>query len=74
MAKIKAHGTAPGSAADVIATMRISKVEENITDLDWEAEINVMGTIASLASRMMGSVVGKLSAQFFDCVKAKIEG
>jgi carbon monoxide dehydrogenase subunit G len=32
-----------------------------------------MGTIASLASRMMGGVTQKLSAEFFACAKQKIE-
>lgn len=73
-AKIKAHGKAPGSAVDVIASMHLSEKGANETELAWEAEINVLGTIAALASRMMGSVTQKMTAQFFDCVKASLEG
>jgi carbon monoxide dehydrogenase subunit G len=73
MAKIKVHGTAPGSAVDVIATMNISAEDETTTMLNWEADINVLGTIAALASRMMGSVTQKMAGQFFECAKNKIE-
>jgi hypothetical protein len=72
-ARIKAHGNAPGSAVDVIASMNLSEKGASETELAWEAEINVLGTIAALASRMMGSVTQKMTTQFFDCVKAKLE-
>jgi carbon monoxide dehydrogenase subunit G len=72
-AKIKVHGTAPGSAADVIAEMSLSDGEDNTTVLDWTADIVILGTIASLANRMMGSVTKKLTAEFFNNVKKNIE-
>lgn len=73
-AKMKGHGTAPGSAVDGIAEMKLRDGENGTTVMDWTADVNVLGTIASLASRMMGSMTQKLSGQFFDCVKAQIEG
>lgn len=72
-AALKAHGTAPGSATDVTAAMMLSDGVDGGTKMDWEADISVMGTIASLASRMMGSVTEKLTQEFFDCMKAQIE-
>lgn len=72
-AKIKAHGTAPGSAADVIAEMTLSDGEGDSTVLDWSADITIMGTIAALANRMMGSVTKKLSTEFFNTVKQRLE-
>jgi uncharacterized protein len=73
-AVIKVHGRAPGSAVDVMATMNLVSIEENITEINWEADINVLGTIAALANRMMGSVTKKLTTEFFKTVKGKIEG
>ncbi len=73
LAKIKAHGTAPGSVVDVLADLALSEVDATTTDLDWSADINVMGTIAALANRMMGSVTKKLAGQFFESVKTKVE-
>lgn len=72
-AKIKAHGTAPGSAADVFAEMTLSEIDENTTSLAWQADITILGTIASMANRMMGSVTKKLAGQFFSGVKEKVE-
>ena len=72
-ASMKAHGVAPGSATDIQADMLLSDGPDNSTDLAWTAEINVLGTIASLASRMMGSVTQKLTNEFFACMKQQIE-
>jgi carbon monoxide dehydrogenase subunit G len=69
----RAHGTASGSTADVTAEMRLAEVSPSVTALNWTAEVTITGTIASLASRMMGSVAQKISGQFFDCVRSKVE-
>ncbi|MEE9508031.1 MAG: carbon monoxide dehydrogenase subunit G [Anaerolineales bacterium] len=73
-AKMRGRGTAPGSAGDAIAEMILEEGPDNSTDLIWTADVNVAGTIASLASRMMKSVAKKLSKNFFECVKKKVEG
>lgn len=72
-AVIKVHGTAPGSAVDVTSEMSLSADAEGGSDLNWTAGIVVVGTIASLASRMMGGITKKITGIFFDCVKSKIE-
>lgn len=72
-AVMKGRGTAPGSAVEGTAEMKLRDGENGTTIMDWSADVKVLGTIASLASRMMGSVAQKLSGQFFDCVKAQIE-
>ncbi len=73
-AVIKVHGTAPGSAVDVIAEMALSDHAEGGTELEWKADITISGQIASLASRMMGGVTKKLTGMFFNCVKGRLEG
>jgi carbon monoxide dehydrogenase subunit G len=70
----RAHGTASGSTADVAAEMLLTEPTPGTTSLNWTAEVTINGTIASLASRMMGGVTQKLSGQFFDCVRATVEG
>jgi carbon monoxide dehydrogenase subunit G len=72
-ALMKGHGTAPGSAGDATAEMVLSDGPEGSTLLTWWADVVISGTIASLASRLMGSVTKKLTASFFDCVKKQIE-
>jgi carbon monoxide dehydrogenase subunit G len=53
--------------------MALSDGENGTTDLKWTADITIVGTIASLASRLMSPVTKKMTGIFFDCVKAKIE-
>lgn len=72
-ATLKAHGNAPGSAVDVTSEMFLSDGSDGTTGLKWTADVVVLGTLASLAARLMGSVTQKLTAEFFNCFKKKIE-
>jgi len=72
-ALLKGHGTAPGSAGDATAEMVLSDGPDGATTLTWWADVIISGTIASLASRLMGSVTKKLTSTFFDCVRKQIE-
>lgn len=72
-AKMKAHGKAPGSGVDINSTMELSDGPDGSTEMQWSADIVVVGTIASMASRLMGSVTRRLTGDFFNCVKDKIE-
>ncbi|HEX7127534.1 MAG TPA: carbon monoxide dehydrogenase subunit G [Thermodesulfobacteriota bacterium] len=73
-ARMKAHGTAPGSAMDAESGMVLTDNASGGTDLVWTTDVSVSGTIASVAARLMGGVTQKLTAAFFDCVRARIEG
>jgi carbon monoxide dehydrogenase subunit G len=72
-AKMKIHGTAPGSVVDGTSEMVLSDGENGATVLNWSSDITVVGMIASLAARLMGTVTQKLTDAFFDCVRQKIE-
>ncbi len=72
-ARMKAHGVAPGSAMDAVAEMQLSDGPDGTTNLKWATDVTILGTIASLAARLMGSVTQKLVGAFFICVKKKIE-
>jgi carbon monoxide dehydrogenase subunit G len=72
-AKLKAHGTASGSAADAISEMLLSDGPEGSTLVHWTADINVSGQLASLASRLMLPVSKKLSDLFYEEVRRRIE-
>jgi carbon monoxide dehydrogenase subunit G len=72
-AKMKAHGRASGSAADVISEMSLSDLPGGATQLHWTADITIVGQLASLAARLMGTVSQKMTGLFFDCVRKKIE-
>ena len=72
-ANIKAHGQAPGSAVDATATMRLSDGEDDGTKMDWEAEVNISGTLASVGARLIEGTANKMIGQTFDCMKSKLE-
>lgn len=72
-AKMKMKGTAPGSSIDVASEMQLADGPNGSTEMEWSAEVKVLGTIASLAARLMNPVTQKLTGDFFRCVKTKIE-
>jgi carbon monoxide dehydrogenase subunit G len=72
-AKLKAHGTAAGSAADAVSEMRLSDGPDGTTVVHWTADVSVSGQLASLASRLMLPVSQKLSGIFYDEVRRRIE-
>ena len=72
-AKLKAHGTATGSAADAVSEMSLSDGPDNSTLVQWTADINVSGQLASLVSRLMVPVSQKLAGVFYDEVRKRIE-
>lgn len=72
-AKIKAHGTATGSAADVMSEMTLSNGPDGGTNVHWTADVQVSGQLASLASRLMVPVSQKLAGIFYDEVRKRIE-
>ncbi len=72
-ARIKAAGKAPGSNVDATAELSLSDALEGGTTLNWEADVVIAGAIASVAMRLLGSVTQKLSAQFFEKARKRIE-
>lgn len=72
-ATLKAHGTATGSAADAVCEMILGDAPENATHVQWTADINVSGQLASLVSRLMLPVSQKLAGVFYEEVKKRIE-
>jgi carbon monoxide dehydrogenase subunit G len=72
-AKMRMKGTAPGSSIDVASEMHLADGPGGSTEMEWSAEVKVLGTVASLAARLMKPVTQKLTGEFFECVKKKIE-
>jgi uncharacterized protein len=72
-ASIKAHGQAPGSAVDAVATMRLTDAPGGGTRLDWDADVTIAGTIASVGARLIEGTANKMIGQTFACVRTKLE-
>jgi carbon monoxide dehydrogenase subunit G len=72
-ATIKAHGQAPGSAVDATAQMRLSDGPDGGTVMDWEADVAIAGTLASVGARMIEGTANKMIGQTFSCMKSTLE-
>ena len=68
-----AKGNAGGSAAEVRGGMDLSAVSESATEMRWVADVNVMGTIATVGARLLEGTANKLTTRFFECFKQKLE-
>ena len=72
-ATIKAHGQAPGSAVDADARMQLSDADAGGTTMDWSADVNIAGTLASVGARLIEGTANKMIGQTFDCIRTKLE-
>jgi uncharacterized protein len=73
-AVIKAHGQAPGSAVDATAEMRLGdRSAPGSTRMDWQADVIIAGTLASVGARLIEGTANKMIGQTFDCMRAKLE-
>ncbi|MCL4275077.1 MAG: carbon monoxide dehydrogenase subunit G [Anaerolineales bacterium] len=72
-AKLKAHGTSTGSAADAVSEMHLSDAPDGATLVSWTADIHVSGQLASLVSRLMVPVSQKLAGIFYEEIRKRIE-
>jgi uncharacterized protein len=72
-AVIKAHGQAPGSAVDATAQMTLSDGDSGGTRMDWNADVAISGSLASLGARLIEGTANKMIGQTFDCMRQKLE-
>ena len=72
-ARITARGNAPGSAVDAVGQMTLRDNATDGTIMDWEATVNISGTLASVGARLIEGTAHKLIGQTFTCIKTKLE-
>ncbi len=70
-AKMRAHGTAPGSVVDVATGIRLEALSPGETRLHWTAEATVGGTIASVGARLFEGTARKIMDKFWRDFAAK---
>ena len=70
---VKGRGKAPGSAVELSGDMNLKAVDAEQTQMDWKATVVVSGTLASVGARLMQGTAEKLTGQFFDCLKTKLQ-
>ena len=64
-AKMRARGKAPGSNVDMVAAIRVEPVAPGKVRLNWTAESDVSGTVASVGARLLEGTARKLTEQFW---------
>ena len=42
--------------------------------MDWEADVNIAGTLASVGARMIEGTANKMIGQTFDCMQLEARG
>jgi carbon monoxide dehydrogenase subunit G len=62
---MKATGKAPGSAVEVTAQLALEPIDPGRTRLNWKADTDVNGTVASIGARLMEGTARKLTEQFW---------
>jgi carbon monoxide dehydrogenase subunit G len=72
-AVIAATGQAPGSTVDATGEMRLSGPAEGPTTMDWQATVEISGSIASVGTRLIEGTATRLIDQAFDCIKTRLE-
>ncbi|HZC04573.1 MAG TPA: carbon monoxide dehydrogenase subunit G [Ktedonobacterales bacterium] len=72
-AAMRGRGSAGGSAIDLKAAMDLKALSESETQMDWTADVNVSGTLASVGARLMEGTAQRLTGKFFDCFRQKLE-
>jgi carbon monoxide dehydrogenase subunit G len=72
-AAMRGRGNAAGSAVDMKAAMTLTPVSADETTMDWTSDVNVSGSIASVGARLLEGTARKLTSQFFDCFRQKLE-
>ena len=70
---VNARGKASGSAVDMSGELMLSSLDADHTRMDWKANVVVSGSIASVGSRLLQGTIEKLTGQFFNCLKSKLE-
>ena len=62
---MKARGKAPGSAIEVTAALSLESLAPALTRLNWTAETEISGSVASVGARLMEGTARKLTEQFW---------
>jgi uncharacterized protein len=63
--KMVARGRAPGSAVDVVSSVRLEDAGDGRTRLNWAATSTVSGTVASVGARLLEGTARRLTEDFW---------
>jgi carbon monoxide dehydrogenase subunit G len=64
-ATMRARGKAPGSNVEVVANLRLEDAASGGVRLNWSADTDVSGTVASVGARLLEGTARKLTEEFW---------
>jgi carbon monoxide dehydrogenase subunit G len=64
-ATMRARGKAPGSNVDMVANLRLEDAASGRVRLNWAADSEVSGTVASVGARLLEGTARKLTEEFW---------
>lgn len=71
-AKMRVRGKAPGSTLDAITSFALHDAGSGITRLEWTAQSDVGGTVASVGARLLEGTARRLAESFWEDFAAKV--
>jgi uncharacterized protein len=71
-ATLTGRGEAPGTQVEGRAEMTLSGPESGPTRLEWQAQVELFGSLAGIGARLIESTAGRLIDEAFDCVQARL--
>jgi len=71
--ELAAHGEAAGSRIEAHGEIRLSGPEAGPTAVDWRADLDPTGTVASLGDGVLRPMATKLVEDGIACLKARLE-
>ena len=72
--RLKATGSGAPGTIDAVVDVRLAEAAGGGTELGYEADATVGGTIGGVGQRMLAGVTRKTAAQFFTALDAEIAG
>lgn len=71
--KLKGHASGQGNYVDLDIFINLNKLESLSTELNWDANVNVRGILASIGHRYLEDVANKIVEDMFSCLKSNIQ-
>ena len=72
-AKFRAHGVASNGAVDIISEMTLIELPAHATEMQWNADVKVVGKLVTLAAGRMDMVTRQMTETFFERMQSRLE-
>jgi len=72
-AKFRAHGIASNGAVDIISEMTLIELPAHATEMQWNADVKVVGKLVTLAAGRMDMVTRQMTETFFERMQSRLE-